>query len=86
MQFLQTVLSDLNAGEIAKNFASNFWNLLGNSIVDEFKKAPVSTQQIFETEYPKLLKCFSEMTIKLNYNNYLYKLVVSIIKLTNTYF
>lgn len=69
------ILTELSASFIANNFASNFWNKLGDTIVEELKKAPTSTQQILETEFPKLLKCYSELTAKLNYDQYVYKYV-----------
>lgn len=72
MQFLQMIMSELNP-EKANLFISNFWNSLNEKIAKELKKAPVYVEQIFEIEYAKLLKIYSEMVEKLNYSHYVHK-------------
>lgn len=75
MEFLQNILLELKDSSDTKNFASRFWNSLCDTIVEEFKKSSSAVQQLFETEYPKLLKCYSEMTSKLKYNQFDFKYV-----------
>ncbi|KAI4465399.1 conserved oligomeric golgi complex component 5 [Holotrichia oblita] len=54
-----------------KRFQKKFiLNVNGKCIEEEIRNASPAVQQLLEEDYPQLLKCYCEMTKKLNFNTY----------------
>ncbi|XP_022914460.1 conserved oligomeric Golgi complex subunit 5 [Onthophagus taurus] len=70
IKFLETTLNNMNVIVEQNEISPDFWNQLSKCIKEEIENSNSAVQQMLEDDYPKLLKCYYEMTLKLNYNNF----------------
>ncbi|CAG9858527.1 unnamed protein product [Phyllotreta striolata] len=68
VKFLQTTLNNLYLPNGDFNVAGKFWLGFGKVIREEISKTSSAVQQTLEEDYPKLLKCYFEMIVKVKYN------------------
>ncbi|KAF5281574.1 hypothetical protein FQA39_LY05109 [Lamprigera yunnana] len=73
IKFLQETFTTLNLYTNLNDIASTFWNELCQCIVDEISNCSSAVQQMLQTDYPKLLKCFKDMVHKLNFDYFIFK-------------
>ncbi|XP_044751811.1 conserved oligomeric Golgi complex subunit 5 [Coccinella septempunctata] len=67
VKFLQSCLNNLNLQDKEIEVAAKFWSLLGKIIQEQINAAPYSIQQMLEEDYPRLLRCYLDISKKLNY-------------------
>lgn len=67
---MDSTLDNSNITIFNHSTAQKFWIELGKCIQEEIKNASPAIQQMLEEDYPKLLKCYCEMTKKLNFTTY----------------
>uniref|UniRef100_A0A1Y1KUH6 Conserved oligomeric Golgi complex subunit 5 n=1 Tax=Photinus pyralis TaxID=7054 RepID=A0A1Y1KUH6_PHOPY len=72
MKFLQERLDCLNLYD-GHTVASTFWDRLCNYIIEEMNNSGAAVRQLLEVDYPKLLKLYNDMILKLNYNHFGFK-------------
>ncbi|KAI4465405.1 conserved oligomeric golgi complex component 5 [Holotrichia oblita] len=70
VKFLDSTLNNISIMVITHLTAQKFWDELGKCIEEEIRNASPAVQQLLEEDYPQLLKCYCEMTKKLNFNTY----------------
>lgn len=73
IKFLQSTLNDLNAHGVTINIADTFWQKLGQNITEEIQNASSTVLQMLEEDFPKLLKCYYEMSQKLKYPQFVFE-------------
>ncbi|CAG9825143.1 unnamed protein product [Phaedon cochleariae] len=84
VKFLQTTLNNLHLPNSNFNIATDFWGSLGKILQEEIKKSSSAIQQMLEEDYPKLLKCYFELTKKTKYDPFPFEHNV-LRKLENSY-
>lgn len=62
---LQNAINELHAIGNFKSISKNFWNDLIQIFSSELEKSPTSVNQSIEIDYPKLLKCFNDLLLRL---------------------
>lgn len=72
IKFLQTSLNSLNARNCDLHAASEYWQSLGNVISEEINNSSQVVSQMFDEEYPKLLKYYYDMVKKLNCEHFVF--------------
>ncbi|KAL3282359.1 hypothetical protein HHI36_005545 [Cryptolaemus montrouzieri] len=68
VKFLQTTLSNMNIPDTKHDLAQKFWTELGKNIQEQIGTASSSIQQMLEEDYPRLLRCYFDISKKLNYD------------------
>ncbi|CAH0557010.1 unnamed protein product [Brassicogethes aeneus] len=71
VKFLQITLNSMSGVNL--NVADEFWSKFGKIMQEEIKKSSTAIQQTLEGDYPKLLKWYYEMILKLNYDVFKFK-------------
>ncbi|XP_045470713.1 conserved oligomeric Golgi complex subunit 5 [Harmonia axyridis] len=67
VKFLQNSLHNLNLQNKEIDLATKFWTSLGKKIQEQINSAPYSVQQILSEDYPRLLRCYLDISKKMNY-------------------
>ncbi|XP_059062106.1 conserved oligomeric Golgi complex subunit 5-like [Achroia grisella] len=62
---LQNVVNELHAIGNFRNIAKNFWSNLLQIFSTQLEKSSLSVNQSIEIDFPKLLKCFNDLHLKL---------------------
>ncbi|KAG7300072.1 hypothetical protein JYU34_015606 [Plutella xylostella] len=62
---LQNVVNELHAIGNFRKIANNFWNDLMQTFSSELEKSPSAVSQSIEIDYPRLLKCFNDLLLKM---------------------
>ncbi|KAK9869808.1 hypothetical protein WA026_003539 [Henosepilachna vigintioctopunctata] len=70
VKFLQTTLINMNFHGAEIDIAEKFWESLGIIIKTQIENAHSSIQQMLEEDYPKLLRCYFDISKKLNYEHF----------------
>ncbi|XP_050507229.1 conserved oligomeric Golgi complex subunit 5 [Diabrotica virgifera virgifera] len=68
VKFLHNTLSNLYLVHSDLNIAEKFWIGFGKVFQEEIQKSTLALKQTLEEDFPKLLKCYYEMTNKLKYD------------------
>lgn len=61
---------DLNNSLQYESFSTNFWNKITETAITEMKNSSVVYQNIFEEDYPRILKMYCDLIRKLNTKEY----------------
>lgn len=61
---------DLNNSLQYESFSTNFWNKITEIAITEMKNSSVVYQNIFEEDYPRILKMYCDLIRKLNTKEY----------------
>lgn len=67
---LQNSFNDLRSFESFHNFAKSFWAQLSITFSVELRKTSGYANQCVEVDFPKLLKCYNDLTVKLHYKDF----------------
>lgn len=67
---LQNTLNELNTFENYNFVAKNFWNKLSIMFATELKKSSITANQCAESDFPRLLKLYSDIVVKLHYKDF----------------
>ncbi|KAG5889011.1 hypothetical protein JTB14_033940 [Gonioctena quinquepunctata] len=84
VKFLQTTINNIHITNGEFNIALKFWNDFGKLLQEEIQKSSSAVKQMLEEDYPKLLKCYFELTTKMQYNLFIFDRNV-LKKLENSY-
>ncbi|XP_057656246.1 conserved oligomeric Golgi complex subunit 5 [Diorhabda carinulata] len=71
VKFLQITLNNLYLPNGDFNIAEKFWMQFGKILQEEIQNSSLAVKQTIEEDYPKLLKCYLDMTNKLKFDTFL---------------
>lgn len=69
VKFLQGIINNFNQSPVA----ASYWKKLSETITKETNSSSAAIQQALESDYPKLLKLYSDMIQKLSYEHFVFK-------------
>ncbi|KAK5645700.1 hypothetical protein RI129_004164 [Pyrocoelia pectoralis] len=73
VKFLQETLMTFHLHACNDQIASNFWNQLCDCLVQEINNSSAAVRQLLEVDYPKLLKLYKDLVLKLNFDHFYFK-------------
>lgn len=73
IKFLHNSLNELNLQNTEQNVAKDFWIKFGKLLHEETTNVSSAIKQMWEDDYPKLLKLYCELIKKLKYDEFKYE-------------
>ncbi|XP_077300533.1 conserved oligomeric Golgi complex subunit 5-like isoform X1 [Arctopsyche grandis] len=67
---LQNSLNDLHSFRNYRYVARGFWDKLSQAFCSKLKKSSVSINQCVEVDFPKLLKCYNDLSTRIRYKDF----------------